>query len=303
MNFTNTVLDTVLEQGLSGDGGLSGGGGGGGGGGLSNGGGSGSIRPTVQTCIYCNREFRHHDLFAQHFITCQWFFKTRRERGREIESFETLPSAQETYHLIQHLALQVSSLQTEVAQLRQITMTKKRKMILDWLLNPSNRSMTPSLSLVDWIKETPVSNDHLMIVFQVDLIEGIKAAISAHFDAYRGRIVPICAFHQKPGTLFVYHKPYSSDPADADSVVKWRIMTADDFERWMDRLGTRFLQVFLKWQMDNAHIIRSSMDEKEKNLENMRKINGLSRAHEERRRSELRKWLFIKLAVDFVQYE
>jgi len=268
---------------------------------------SGVSSSPIQTCIYCQREFRHKDLFAQHFITCQWFFKARRERHREIEAFEQLPSSQEMYHLMQHLALEVSTLRTEVAHLRQITTTKKRRMILDWLQSSSNRSMIPSLSLVDWTKETPVSAQHLSVVFSVDLVEGMKTAISAHLDSYRGRLPPICAFHQKPGTLFVYHKPRladgSSDDNTEDSVVKWRIMTADDFDRWMERLSNRFMQVFLEWQVQNSHIISSSMEEKEKNLENMRKINGLSRAHEERRRSELRKWLFTYIAKDFVQYE
>jgi len=261
---------------------------------------------SIQTCVYCQREFRHKDLFAQHFITCQWFFKARRERHREIEAFEQLPTSQEMYHLMQHLALEVSTLRNEVAHLRQITTTKKRRMILDWLQSSSNRSIIPSLSLVDWTKETPVSAQHLSVVFSVDLVEGMKTAISAHIDAYRGRILPICAFHQKPGTLFVYHKPRSLDPVahdDEDSSIKWRIMTADDFDRWMERLSNRFMQVFLEWQMQHSQLISSSMEEKEKNLDNMRKINGLSRAHEERRRAELRKWLFTYLAKDFVQYE
>jgi len=240
-------------------------------------------------------------LFAQHFITCQWFFKNRRDRDREIESFETIPNSQDMYHLIQHLALQVSSLQTEVAQLRQITIAKKRKMILDWLQSPSNPLMCPPLCLVDWIKQTPVLSEHLQTVFSVDLVEGMKMAISAHLAA-SGSSTPIRAFHQKPGTIFVYHKPHVME-STTDTTVKWRIMTVDDFDRWMDRLGTRFLQEFLKWQMENAHTIRSSMEEKEKNLDNMRKINGLSKSHEERRRSELRKWLYTRLVVDFVQYE
>jgi hypothetical protein len=180
-------------------------------------------------------------------------------------------------------------------------------MILDWLQSSSNRSIIPSLSLVDWTKETPVSAQHLSVVFSVDLVEGMKTAISAHLDSYRGRILPICAFHQKPGTVFVYHKPRLVDGSDddntGDSTVKWRIMTADDFDRWMERLSNRFMQLFLEWQVQNSHIISSSMEEKEKNLDNMRKINGLSRAHEERRRGELRKWLFTYLAKDFVQYE
>jgi hypothetical protein len=50
-----------------------------------------------------------------------------------------------------------------------------------------------------------------------------------------------------------------------------------------------------------AHSVRnhSSDEEKDKNVDYMRKINGLGRAYEDRRRSELRKWLFCLLENDF----
>jgi hypothetical protein len=51
--------------------------------------------------------------------------------------------------------------------------------------------------------------------------------------------------------------------------------------------------------MANSALIHSCDEEKEKNVDYMRKINGLNRAYEDRRRSELRKWLFGVLEHDF----
>ena len=51
--------------------------------------------------------------------------------------------------------------------------------------------------------------------------------------------------------------------------------------------------------MTNSALIHSCDEEKEKNVDYMRKINGLGRAYEDRRRGELRKWTFCLLERDF----
>ena len=260
---------------------------------------SNSVVSEGGSCIYCNRLFHHRDLFDQHVITCEWFYKRRRDHTRELELYEPLPSPQESYRLIQHLALQVSKLQREVLHLRQVTITRKRKIIMDWLQSPSNP--VPAMSFLEWIKQIPVQLEHLQTVFRVDLIEGMKQSINAYLSTSINDLIPICAFRQKSGTIFIY------SPTGEDSTsCKWHIMSGDEFDRWIDRFGNRFLQVFLQWQIDNSSIIRSTEEEKEKNIENMRRINGLSKSYEDRRRSELRKWLFSRLETDFarmVEYE
>ena len=77
------------------------------------------------------------------------------------------------------------------------------------------------------------------------------------------------------------------------------MMQTEQFDRWINRLAHRFLQVFIEWQMANSALIHSCDEEKEKNVDYMRKINGLGRAYEDRRRSELRKWIFCLLERDF----
>jgi len=74
----------------------------------------------------------------------------------------------------------------------------------------------------------------------------------------------------------------------------------------MNRVSHKLLQEFLRWQDVNEVHIRSNPTLKEKNLEYMQRINGISPGYEDKRRSECKKWLFDKLATDFthnVEYE
>lgn len=236
-------------------------------------------------CVTCDKSFRFKDLYDKHIITCEFFSKSKREHDREIESFEELPTSQDQYKLIQHLYLQVAKLQKEVERLNDTMLIKKRRLIIDWLNGPSN--YIPSHSFVEWTKSIQVDQDHLQYVFANGLTEGMKQCIHSHLDSNVN--APVRAFTQKPGTLYLFVKDQEID------VSSWKMATSEDLDRWMDRLSHRFLQEFIKWQLENADLINSSETEKEKNLEYMQKINGVGKQSEDRRKSEIKKWLYVQL--------
>ncbi len=266
-------------------------------------------------CMFCTRRFHFKDLFDQHNITCEFFYKSRRDKQRENEGTEPLPTAQEQYKLIQFLSLQVNKLQKEVIRLKGSTVVKKRKVILEWL--QSGAAPLPSSSFDDWIKHIlgSVSVDDLQCVFKGDLTDGLKNCIKTCISSQTidGIVVPMCAFKQKPGTIYVWCKTtvredntksgQQNNTHDSLSgtvcACAWSMMQLEQFDRWINRLAHRFLQVFIEWQMTNSALIHSCDEEKDKNVDYMRKINGLGRAYEDRRRSELRKWLFCLLERDF----
>jgi len=269
-------------------------------------------------CKFCNRYFRFKDLYDQHNITCEYFYRRTRDREREMDTYEKLPSPHDQFKLIQYLVLQVNKLQKEVIKLKGDTISKKRKIILEWLHSPC--SPIPMTSFQQWIKLIPVEYTHLLKVFEGDLTDGMKLCLSDYFKknaAFTGvnmssglgsgvdisvstsasenvTVVPICAFLQKSGTIYIW-----SDLDVEGGISRWCILSNDEFDKWINRLAHRFLQEFIQWQMDNSERIHSNDEEKEKNIEYMRKINGLGKIYEDRRRSELRKWLFSFLAKDF----
>jgi hypothetical protein len=202
--------------------------------------------------------------------------------------------------LIQYLLYQNTKLQTKVAKLENTIITKKRKLILDWLHSSANT--TPSIHFQDWTKTIRVCFDDLDAVFEHDLTSGMKHCLTTYF-AKETSTLPICSFKQKHGTIYVWFQVINQEGTAEN---KWTILSFEDFDKWMNQLAHRFLQEFILWKNVHADQMRKNEEGKDKLIEYMRKINGLGESYEQRRRAELKKWLYDKLAKDFtnmVEYE
>ena len=247
-------------------------------------------------CTYCNRYFRFKDLFDQHVVTCEYFYRSRRQKDRDIDLQEILPSGQEQYKLVQHLLNRIVKMEKEIIQLKGSVSTRKRKVVMQWLNSPA--CPKPTAIFNDWIKTIPISEADLQRVFDGDLAEGMKHCLANYFDENNQAclippvsLIPLRAFTQKQGIIYIWTSDQNGN--------KWTAMTPEMFERLTNRLAHRFLQEYLKWQMANSERISSNEQDKERNIDYMRKINGSGKAHEDRRYSDLRKWLYNKLAKDF----
>jgi hypothetical protein len=179
----------------------------------------------------------------------------------------------------------VISLKKDVEVLRGSTIVKKRRMIRDWL--NSSENYIPPCNFTQWSKSILLNQDHLNVVFQEDLTAALKKCIQEYLDSSENP--PIRAFVQKQNTIYVMN---SSDPASDKT--DWIILSCEPFDQWIDRIIHMFLQKFVQWQHLNMTKIQESELEKDKNIEYMAKINGF----EDRKRCELRKWLFSVVAKD-----
>jgi hypothetical protein len=247
-------------------------------------------------CRYCNRHFKFKDLCDQHTISCEFLYRSKTQRDRDTDLLESLPTPQEQFKLIQHLMCKVASMEKEILKLKGVSVTRKRKVILEWLNSPSGPK--PAMLFNVWGKDTEVSFEHLQSVFEPgnDITDGMKSCLRDY--CVKNTPIPICSFTQKSNTLYIW-------TSDGDNP-QWRTLDATAYTKWIDRIAHRFLESFLKWQFANAHTIRATEEAKDQNISNMRKINGCGHAHEERRRNELRKWIFSHIAQDFihnVEYE
>ena len=62
-------------------------------------------------------------------------------------------------------------------------------------------------------------------------------------------------------------------------------------------------QTFLQWQLENNELIQSSEEEKEKNISYMHKINGLGENYEQKRRNQLKNWIYSSFSKEFIVNE
>ena len=67
---------------------------------------------------------------------------------------------------------------------------------------------------------------------------------------------------------------------------------------WTRYINHKFLELFLKWQLENSQLIYSSEQEKERHIASTRKINGLEENYEKKRRGILHKWIYTEIARD-----
>lgn len=248
-------------------------------------------------CRFCDRKFKFKDLYDQHIVTCEYLFKSKKTKDRELDVIETLPSAQEQFKLIQHLALQVTNLQKEVELLRGNMNIKKKKMVIEWLHGPANP--TPLVTFTEWSKLIQVNDAHLSTVFALGLTAGIKKAIEAYLEY--SSIPPIRAFKQKAGTFYIYEVTEGID-SEESSIMRWRALNNDESDRWVDLIMHKFLQKFIQWQLIHMDLANSCEADKDRFLDYMQKINGGGQT-DERRKSDMRKWLFGKLEQNIKDIE
>ena len=216
-------------------------------------------------CKYCNKYFHYKDLFDQHTVTCEFFYRSRRQKDRQMDSNESLPSQQELFKLVQHLLLKVKTLENDVSKLKIYSSMRQRKQIINILNNPDNTK--PSLLFEQWYKTIHVQENHLQYVFNGDLCDGIIKTLK---DYLLFSNIPICSFKQKPNSIYIYTK-------DDDDPPKWIILSNDTFEQLFRYINHLILKCFLQWQINNEELIRASDEERDKNNSYVHKINGLSK--------------------------
>lgn len=240
-------------------------------------------------CKYCREFFEFKDGFDSHVQMCAFYHGPKFERERKLDSCKKIPSSENQHILVQYLFNKVEKLEKDVLRLKGLSVTRKRRVILEWLQRPDYPK--PSLPFHEWSKTIPVSYEHLKCVFDGDITDGMKRSLTDFFS-YSGPF-PICCFTQKAGTIYIWTTNEENEESH------WTIMSPRDFTRFVNRLSHSFLATFLNWQRENSRIIRSSEENKERNILYMRKINGLGVHYEERRQSELKKWLFQHIARNF----
>jgi hypothetical protein len=225
-------------------------------------------------------------------------YKTKKERTREIDLHETLPSAQEQFHIIQHLMGQITKLTLEVSHLKQNNTIRKKKLIHEHL--NCDAYPKPLFGFDKWIRDIKTSFCDLQCVFDGDLTDGVQHVLHRLIpeNCNDNNNIPICAFTQKSASFYIYDY-ISDEEIDHCHDNTWRIMSHDDFMRLYRRISHKLLQEFLQWQTSHQVEFKSNPTLNEKNMDYMCKISGIASAREDRRHTECKKWLFGVLAKDF----
>lgn len=285
-------------------------------------------------CGFCLRSFKYVDLYRHHKLTCEYLSaqtRTKQALSREQDFHEDrVPSMQEMFKYCQHLAVQCDKLRKDVETLKTASYRSSRKRKIDHMRD-ERVNVVPGMLFESWIQRDnmAVTEDMLKEVWRTDLMSGMKRFIQTECDRF-SRNLPVRCFATKPPVLFyIYTRPLTtstattSTPAPDPAPVrapnppnpKWRIMSSQEWRRWIEKIEHRFLQEYLELTPAQMQAIlndgsgggaaappaaatplllqhhRSREKEKDREIKFMLKISDCQENVSRRRMQEIRKWI------------
>ena len=221
--------------------------------------------PGYYKCGHCALHFKTRARFRTHEATCL-SLKQIRARATFATEDATTPASADLFALVQQLAVRLETTEHEVQVLRrqqqqqqqhqqqqqQPNGTIHRRNLLQWLQSQP----PPPAAFSEWLSAVPAfTRDDLALVFQHGFIDGMCGIIAGK------DCPPIRAYHEAPGTLFVYEhgdsdsnsnsNSNSGDPQPQSQQYQWRPMVHAEFERFINRMQKLLMNEFVGWQQEH----------------------------------------------------
>jgi hypothetical protein len=208
---------------------------------------------------------------------------------------------------VQKLTEENENLKKEVNRIKSITNIKFKKNILEYL----NYLPPPNHSFKEWLKTFQITYDYLTIVFEGDLIDGIKKCLEDKIAKEGINSIPIKYFKEKPEYMFIYtdenllkksEEDQQKQPITNNSLktckFEWKMGLKIEFNQIIEHISYEFINIFYVWQSENEKTTVHSIEEKEKMIVYISKIMGMgSKSKQEKHRSELHKWFINRISI------
>lgn len=246
------------------------------------------LKQHIQTefeCGFCNRQYKRKMNYDKHMLLCNIIRKTPSERLNEQEQ-DNLPTMRELYTVIQTLVERQEKFEKQIEKMSSwINNNKKKINVLEWL----NTNHSDSIDFNRWLNELIISEEDMELVFKHGFIEGMKYIIYRIClnDNTREECLPIKAFEQKEGTLFIYLNE------------NWEIMSSSMFELFFNTITKGLTKQLKLWQDKNKHRLYQN-GFTETYIENVKKITGgdLSR---EQQYHKVKQYLYNHIKINIKQ--
>jgi hypothetical protein len=276
---------------------------------------------TTKCCIYCDGFYNTTDLLT-HQIKCKNIQNYQPMNHHPPQHpppilsppplplplpplpLPTIPSQTEMFKMILDLTEKVELLteknkvfQKEINNLKNATNRRFKRDLLEYLQN----FPPPKYAFKEWLKQTfSVDLKHLYLVFENDLIDGMKSFLEDKIKKEGIANLPIRFFKEKPDNIFIYTTSppttTTTQQQEQSPVYEWKMCLKTEFSQILDYLNHEFMKTYYTWQKENEHKV-VSFDEKDIIVAYSLKINGGNKAKQERTRAELQKWFLLKITI------
>jgi hypothetical protein len=221
-------------------------------------------------------------MFDLHTTVCKFMLISSKEHTIDkYYSKMEIPSHEAMVHYIFHLTKKYEDLEQRFTKLQQSVITTRRKSIQEYL----DELEEPLQIFPDWAASIEIS-DKILDSF-LELPE-LKITVQKVFDCVLfddNDNKPLRAFSQKQNAFYLY-----------DKNKEWRSMTSEEFQKFIEKIEHKILRKFGSWSKKQEI---TSPKEQDRMMVYTAKLNGTKQPN---RISELKKWLYSKIAVSLKQY-
>ena len=233
-------------------------------------------------CSRCYTTCPTNKIYELHTTMCKFIHNSQYENSidRYYTEMET-PSQTAQFQYIIHLTQKLEDMEKKIAKLQQSVLPLCRKQVGEYL----ETLPVPAKSFQEWSQSISISTDHLERVLKTELKTGVKNILEDIVEDG-----PIRAFTQKPNKFYLY-----------DNEGDWRLMTSEEFVKFIGRLEHKCLRKYMEWAMEHQAELTDSPQGEELGMLYMAKLNGVKQGSVEQRAGEVKKWLFSKIAVSLKQ--
>lgn len=250
--------------------------------------------------------------------------------NKKKRTYNTIPTQIELYELVLQLSKKCETLQTEVTSLKTKFSTRLKRDIADYL----QYDQRPTYTFLEWVTSFLVTNEILELVFETNLMDGIKKCIEDRIKEEGIYCIPIRVFKEKPDHIFIYtNEPVvvtddNNDikhlnnereeeveepikikcvPVELRLGVKpnellktptWRMVPKSSFIRVKEYVSEHVLKKFYLWENENEPKMVHSAEKMDMLTSYTLKVIGHgTKAKKEAQNAELYKWFFGKMAI------
>tara|TARA_B100000900_G_scaffold414908_1_gene443011 strand:- start:1798 stop:2604 length:807 start_codon:yes stop_codon:yes gene_type:complete len=214
-------------------------------------------------CIYCNKSYIRKSAFNNHQINCKFIricnnIKSKREIDEELDEKldeeQELPikfdgSINDIYKLLINLNNKFEKLQADYSEIKKYVNVTKNKIDIIQYLNINYDCS--EFDFNKFLNSIQITSIELEKVFEKDYVDGIFQILVDYIEKNKcNNEIPIKAFNNKEGILYIYIKLPDSDK-------NWSIISEDQIKSIFKYFNKKLLPLFLEWKQVNEKQLHS----------------------------------------------
>lgn len=210
-------------------------------------------------CEYCSKRYVRKGPYQHHILICKLSKKDSKEYTENLErtTMQKIPSQKELYKIVIDLNNKYERLEREYHELKRYVNNKRRQIdIIEWL----NQNCLLEMSFSDIFMNIELDKNDILKVFELDYVKGVCDIIVCFMETVKQRFqsgeVPLRAFVQKEGVLYIYDCGASADIGDeiddeiGDDGYKWQVLSSELLSRFVRVIDYQLMRLFREWHTE-----------------------------------------------------